>query len=153
MREDCILGPCISLQTNGYSRIYDPSIKKTVRGHRYEWSKVNGPIPKGTVIKHSCDNRGCVNLNHLELGTQSDNLKEMYERGRQGKRNFPKGEKHHSTKLTQEQVNEIRSMEYYKGFYSQMAVKYGVTRPTIRNIYTGYTWPNYAPPDLSDLVK
>jgi hypothetical protein len=40
-----------------------------------------GPIPDGQVIKHSCDNPQCVALEHLELGTYSENNKEGYDRG------------------------------------------------------------------------
>jgi hypothetical protein len=38
--------------------------------------------PKGQVVMHSCDNRGCVNPAHLSLGTQRENLKQAVKRGR-----------------------------------------------------------------------
>lgn len=50
--------------------------------HRLVWRIYNGPIPEGLCICHSCDNPGCVNIDHLFLGTYSDNLKDSYKKGR-----------------------------------------------------------------------
>ena len=55
---------------------------KRYRTHRlaYEWA--NGPIPKGMLVLHSCDNPACCNPNHLFLGTQSDNMRDCANKGR-----------------------------------------------------------------------
>jgi predicted XRE-type DNA-binding protein len=39
--------------------------------HRLEWEKVNGPIPEGYEVDHRCKNRGCQNVNHMQLLTTS----------------------------------------------------------------------------------
>lgn len=52
--------------------------------HRWVWEAVNGPIPKGMVVRHKCDNRLCYRLSHLELGTQADNVADMVAHGHAG---------------------------------------------------------------------
>lgn len=44
-----------------------------LRAHRWVWEMANGPIPKGLVVRHKCDNRLCFRLTHLELGTVAEN--------------------------------------------------------------------------------
>lgn len=43
---------------------------------------LKGPIPKGKLVRHTCDNRICCNPSHLILGTSKDNMRDMYSRGR-----------------------------------------------------------------------
>lgn len=71
--------------------------------HRYAYERQNGEIPKGLQIRHSCNNRWCVNPAHLSVGTRQDNMDDMKKAGRQSK-----GEHRHSAKLTEMQVLEIR---------------------------------------------
>lgn len=52
-------------------------------GHHGAWILFRGPIPEGTAVLHSCDNRLCVNPDHLFLGTQQDNVDDMIAKGRQ----------------------------------------------------------------------
>ena len=51
--------------------------------HRLSYILHKGPIPKDMVILHSCDNRKCVNPDHLSVGTPADNLQDMRNKGRQ----------------------------------------------------------------------
>ena len=52
------------------------------RAHRVAWQIHNGPIGNGMVVMHSCDNPKCVRLDHLMLGTQSDNVRDCMDKAR-----------------------------------------------------------------------
>mgnify|MGYP000849670227 CR=1 FL=1 len=107
--------------------------------------------PIGKVVMHLCDNRKCVNPDHLKIGTQSENLKDMYNKNRQGDRVFPKGTNHHLTTLTEDQVKEIKQRAK-PGLFRKLAREFNVSRTTIRNIFTGFTW-SHVQPDLEKFFK
>lgn len=50
--------------------------------HRYAYESAFGPIPTGMLILHRCDNPACVNPEHLFVGTQGDNMRDMASKGR-----------------------------------------------------------------------
>jgi hypothetical protein len=73
---------------NGYARISrGPPWTRITFGHRVAWELHRGPIPTGLSVLHRCDVPGCVNPDHLFLGTQADNMADMNAKGRG---NFPK---------------------------------------------------------------
>lgn len=70
---------------NGYPQIMGPradGTKARQYTHRVMWEYLNGPIPQGLVVMHTCDNRACCNPAHLKLGTQADNVHDMVTKGR-----------------------------------------------------------------------
>lgn len=54
----------------------------TSKAHRIAYQICKGDIPKGMYVLHSCDNPRCVNPDHLSVGTQKDNIKDMFQKGR-----------------------------------------------------------------------
>ena len=55
---------------------------KIYRAHRFSWTIHYGKIPKGLFVLHHCDNPSCVRPSHLWVGTQLENMKDMYAKGR-----------------------------------------------------------------------
>lgn len=95
--------------------------------HRWSYKHHKGDIPVDMVIRHKCDNRVCVNPDHLELGTKGDNVADMLER--------------HSTpcnrKFTAEQVEYIKQLRSEGKLYRQIAEIMSCNRRTIERIFTG----------------
>ena len=112
---------------------------KTERSHRFVWMMEYGEIPAGMCICHKCDNPACVNPDHLFLGTQRQNIVDMCSKERQ--RGSGKGERHHMSKLTREQVLEIREL-YESGQYTirKLADVYPVGRSMVWYIVSGKNW-------------
>lgn len=77
------------------------------RAHRASFEFEKGEIPEGMVIRHKCDNPRCVKPDHLEIGTQKENVRDKYDRGREF---HQRGEHHGNAKLNEAQVMEIRQL-------------------------------------------
>lgn len=106
-----------------------------ISAHRCSWILHNGPIHDDLHVLHTCDVRNCVNPDHLFLGTNLDNKRDMVEKGRQAK-----GERQASAKLTQQQVLEIRSLSEAGESYHRIASYFGVSRVQISNIVHRRAW-------------
>ena len=52
------------------------------KGNRVSWLLFRGAIPESLMVLHSCDNKKCVNPEHLHLGDHAQNMRESSERGR-----------------------------------------------------------------------
>ena len=109
--------------------------------HRAAWMLLRGPIPAGLFVCHHCDNPGCVNPDHLFLGTPADNMRDMQQKGRRRSVGLP-GERNGSAKLTKNQVFHLR-LDHASGecpSWPQLAKKYGVSIALVRQVALGRTW-------------
>jgi len=109
------------------------------KGHRVSWRLKHGPIPKGdgyhgTEVCHSCDNRRCVNPDHLFISDQTGNMQDMENKGRGI---HPSKELHGRAKLTEKQVEDIRSDGRFQRI---IAAEYGVNQTLISAIKRGKIW-------------
>jgi hypothetical protein len=77
-------GPCWlwtgKVEPHGYVHIMSGGHQ--VQGHRLMYESLVGPIPDGAIVRHRCDTPACCNPDHLEVGTQADNVADMMARGR-----------------------------------------------------------------------
>ena len=71
----------LSKNNLGYGFIRDDKRMRTVHRVSYEYH-YNRKIPDDLIVCHSCDNRKCLNPNHLWLGTRQDKTKDMISKGR-----------------------------------------------------------------------
>jgi len=105
---------------------------------RYIYERFVGKIPNKLVIRHKCDTRNCINPEHLEVGTSKENTNDMIIRGRDIK---DCGENNGAAKLTQNEVNKIRTELGTKAM-TLIGKEYGVSSRCIRNIRDNKTWNN-----------
>jgi len=90
------------------------------------------------LIIHSCHNTSCVNPNHLSIGTPTKNVQQSYDKnGKEG----VKGSRNKLSKLTEEQVYEIRLLGKTRNWIQQeIADKFNINRSNISYILSRKTW-------------
>jgi hypothetical protein len=107
-----------------------------VLAHRWFYEECVGPIPRKTVLMHTCDNPSCVNPAHLSIGTHSKNRRDTISKNRHAK-----GESMPTAKLTEDAVRDIRN-RYAAGDANQpqLAKEYCVDQTLISHVVTGKSW-------------
>ncbi len=110
---------------------------KTLLAHRVAWSLAHGQDPGHNVVLHLCDNPACVRPDHLRLGTQADNVRDMFSK----RRNVNvSGDEHPAAKLTRSQVAQIRTRYANGEGQRALAREYGVSHTNIQHIVNGRSW-------------
>ena len=121
-----------AINRQGYGRFRVEGIHK--RAHRVSYEMYVAPIPKGMQCLHHCDIPGCVNPDHLFIGTVADNAADMMAKGRN---NPVKGEAHGASKLIEAQVLAIREDSRLQRV---IASDYNVDKSLISYIKTRKIW-------------
>jgi hypothetical protein len=102
--------------------------------HRVAYMLVNGEIPDGDIIRHTCDNPSCCNPKHLLTGSNADNMRDMVVRGRSAS-----GTKNAQTKINEADALYIKTNpENLSG--KALAEKFGLASSTISYIRNGRSW-------------
>ncbi len=118
----------------GYGRIGTKEIASR-RSYKY----FVGEIPKGKQVCHTCDNRICVNPDHLFLGSIGDNMRDRTSKGRQAK-----GSMIDSSLLDEEKVLDIRKKRLSGMKYKDISKEYDIHWYAIRNVCKDFTWKHVA---------
>lgn len=125
---DCIPhdGP---LMNRGYGRAYVASSgygagdRREVLAHRLVWEQQRGPIPAGATVHHRCENKTCVNVEHMELLTRQDHA----------------GAGGHG-KLTQADADQIRRLRAEGRSGKDVAAAFGISVQQVCNVFKGRCW-------------
>lgn len=123
------------LQPSGYGQLVISIVPKqpqTVYAHRLAYETWVGPIPDGKNVCHRCDNRLCINPEHLFVGTDADNVADKLAKDRQ-----PHGDGHCNAVLTTDIVDQLRSGQLS---IKQAAADLGLSESHLYRVRKGVHW-------------
>jgi hypothetical protein len=110
--------------------------KTNLKSHRVVYALMHGKTDAEMVVCHACDNPLCCNPYHLVLGTQQENVLDMF---RKRRANMNYGEAHHLTKLTESQVRAIHDDPRPS---REICKEYGIGRTQVKRIKREEQWQN-----------
>lgn len=101
---------------------------KRRRVQRVLWEEINGPIPDGMFVCHTCDNAACCNDAHFFLGTNDDNIADKVAKGRQARAH---------RKLTEDNARTALTMREQGHTLKEIGEQFGVSPQAVHYIVTG----------------
>jgi len=153
--DECVNWPKSRNKVTGYGQfnLSDELPKKTISTHRMSYTVFVAALGEGDQVLHKCDNRACVNPRHLFVGSQQDNISDMWLKGRQQPyTNQPRGDdnparkhperlargvKQGSAKLNEEKVVVILQSG---SPHTELAIQYGVSPSLIQRVRQRKIW-------------
>lgn len=129
---------------------------KVRKAHRVAWELTNGPIPDGLNVLHTCDNPPCVRPSHLFLGTQAENVRDMWAKGRHGpgphvRVNY-RGSLTPAAKLSETDVLAIRRLSADGWSLRRLAEQFGVGQNAIFKVVHRRSWSHVEDPPVATLA-
>jgi len=165
--DGCWEWPLSSNPVTGYGQIscWENGKQRLLTAHRLSHLVFVGDVPSGFSVLHHCDNRKCFNPKHLYTGTQKQNVRDMWDRGRavvvtpavhwtkkspekikrgadhflikNGSDCLARGSSHYASKITEDDVAEIRKSSETLLVLSK---KYGVSQSALSAIKNRKKW-------------
>lgn len=114
------------LARGGYGKF---QLGRTMHAHKAAFLLFKGSIPSGMCVMHSCDNRLCVNPDHLSLGTNADNVRDMDSKNRRGTK----------CTLTRQQAEEVKALLAAGMSQQKVADRFGIHQTAVSRIKLGKT--------------
>lgn len=142
-------------RTTGYGYGFINFRSKQMMAHRAAWIVWKGKIPNKLHVLHKCDNALCINPDHLFLGTHQDNMNDMKIKKRQNNQaKASKGEKNGSSKLTENDVNDIR-LNFSANLKSmkELSFQFKVSQQLIGKIVRREIWTHVIDPVVADFLN
>lgn len=127
---------CLTKNGYGQIRVRQPA-NKLMLAHRLAWTLKYGCISPGFDVCHKCDNRKCINVDHLFIGTRSENMQDMVSKGRQAD---TRGEKSGKAKLDSQAIGEVKRLCLSGVTQAKVALMYGVHAAHISRIMSKKRW-------------
>lgn len=129
-------------KANGYG-VFCIARGKAQIARRWLYQQLRGEVSRSLDVCHTCDNRACVNPDHLFTGTRAENMADCVAKGRTSKgrlRPNRQGEKHHMAKLTHEQATQIIAKRRSGETLKSLSTAYGVSMTQVHRIAKAQSW-------------
>ncbi len=133
----CLVWPRALKCDGGYGQLGENNKTKNV--HRRAFEIAYGPLPPGIQAAHHCDNKPCFRPSHLYAATNQQNTIDAFARMNIGRAHLH-GLRNPASKLTEEQVKEIKELRKTGWQLRPLGAKFGVAFSTIRVIVIGKAW-------------